>query len=179
MEKSYKSNNKQEWLRKGIELLKREKDKKTDGAFEQLARLFTIYQLHSEYQDKFKEKLSWYCEQYKCILDTFLKYIVTYKDEFEAFIKEVNSGDYEFIRKNKKIHFWMNSGTIKIATINSFKGWESELVFLILEKKNDFNNSFDELVYTGITRSRSNLVIINFGNEEYDKKMKPLIDKVK
>jgi len=177
--KELDKNNIPEWIYKGIELLKREKDKKTDKAFEQLARLFTIYQLHSEYQDKFKEKLSWYCDQYKCILDTFLKYIETYKDEFEAFITEVNSGDYEFIRKNKKIHFWMNSGTIKIATINSFKGWESELVFLILEKKNDFNNSFDELIYTGITRSRSNLVIINFGNEEYDKKMKPLIDKVK
>ena len=177
--KELDKNNIPEWIYKGIELLKREKDKKADRAFEQLARLFTIYQLYSEYQDKFKEKLSWYCEQYKCTFETFLKYIETYKDEFQAFVGEINSGDYEFIRKNKKIHFWMNSGTIKIATINSFKGWESELIFLILEKKNDFNNSFDELIYTGITRSRSNLVIINFGNEEYDEKMKPLIDKVK
>jgi superfamily I DNA/RNA helicase len=179
LDRSNKNNTNQEWISKGIELLKREKDKKTDRTFEQLARLFTIYQLYSEYQDKFKGKLGWYCEQYKCTVETFLKYIETYKNEFQAFVGEINSGDYEFIRKNKKIHFWMNSGTIKIATINSFKGWESELIFLILEKKSDFNNSFDELIYTGITRARSNLVIINFGNEEYDKKMKPLIDKVK
>ena len=45
----------------------------------------------------------------------------------------------------------MNSGTIKISTINSFKGWESEVVFLVLEPKYDksttFNLSFDELLY--------------------------------
>jgi superfamily I DNA/RNA helicase len=77
----------------------------------------------------------------------------------------------------------MNSGTIKISTINSFKGWESEVLFILLERKysniNDFNVSFDELLYTGLTRCRSNLVIINFGNEEYHRKIKPLIDKVK
>ena len=77
----------------------------------------------------------------------------------------------------------MNSGTIKISTINSFKGWESEVVFLILEPKYElstsFNISFDELLYTGITRTIRNLVIINFGNEEYDKKVRPIIDSLK
>ena len=77
----------------------------------------------------------------------------------------------------------MNSGTIKISTINSFKGWESEVVFLIIESKYDnsttFNRSFDELLYTGLTRCRRNLVVINFGNQEYDAKMRPLIDKIK
>lgn len=77
----------------------------------------------------------------------------------------------------------MNSGTIKISTINSFKGWESEVVFLILEPKYEsstsFNLSFDELLYTGITRTIRNLVIINFGNEEYDKKVRPIINGLK
>ena len=77
----------------------------------------------------------------------------------------------------------MNSGTIKISTINSFKGWESEVVFLIIEPKYEtstlFNMSFDELLYTGLTRCKRNLVIINFGNEEYDLKMRPLIDQIK
>jgi len=171
--------NKPEWLRKGIELLKREKDFKPDRAFEQLARLFTIYDLYHEYQNCFSEKLAWYCEHYKCTFDLFLKYVDIFKKDVEKLKQDVYNGDYEFVRKNKKIHFWMNSGTIKIATINSFKGWECELVFLILEKTNDFSTSFDELIYTGITRSRSNLIIINFGNEEYDKKMKPIIELVK
>ena len=39
--------------------------------------------------------------------------------------------------------------------------------------------TFDEILYTGITRSRANLIIINFGNEEYHSKLKNLIDKVK
>ncbi len=77
----------------------------------------------------------------------------------------------------------MNSGTIKISTINSFKGWESEVVFLILEpiyeNTNDFNNSFDELLYTGLTRCKRNLIVINFGNAEYDQKIRPLIESLK
>ena len=77
----------------------------------------------------------------------------------------------------------MNSGTIKVSTINSFKGWESDVVFLILEPRYDittqFNLSFDELLYTGLTRCKRNLVIINYGNEEYDKKIRPIIDAVK
>lgn len=77
----------------------------------------------------------------------------------------------------------MNSGTIKISTINSFKGWESEVVFLVLEPKYDksttFNLSFDELLYTGITRCKRNLIVINFVNEEYDIKIRPLIAKLK
>ena len=74
----------------------------------------------------------------------------------------------------------MNSGTVKISTVHSFKGWESETLFLILEKKySQMQMTFDEILYTGITRSRANLVIINFGNEEYHSKLKMLVDKVK
>ena len=77
----------------------------------------------------------------------------------------------------------MNSGTIKVSTINSFKGWESDVVFLILEPRYDittqFNLSFDELLYTGLTRCKRNLIIINYGNKEYDKKIRPIMDAVK
>lgn len=83
----------------------------------------------------------------------------------------------------------MNSGTVKISTVHSFKGWESETLFLIIEdlsrvtdygidKKNKLI-AFDEILYTGITRSRANLIIINFGNEEYHNKLKTLIETVK
>ena len=95
----------------------------------------------------------------------------------------MDSGDYEKIRENKKFQFWMNSGTIKISTINSFKGWESEVVFLILEPRYEnettFNMAFDELLYTGLTRCRKNLIVINFGNSQYDGKLRPLIEKIK
>ncbi len=73
----------------------------------------------------------------------------------------------------------MNTGDIKVSTIHSFKGWESQVVFLILENKNDYSTSFDELLYTGITRSKSDIVIVNYGNKDYDERMKKLINKVK
>ncbi|WP_301009316.1 MULTISPECIES: ATP-binding domain-containing protein, partial [Helicobacter] len=65
---------------------------------------------------------------------------------------------------------------LKISTIHSFKGWESQAVFLIIEDKTT-KNEFDELLYIGFTRARENLVIINFGNEEYHKILKPIFDK--
>lgn len=72
----------------------------------------------------------------------------------------------------------MNSGTVKVSTIHSFKGWESETVFLILENFN-FQMTFDEILYTGITRTRANLILINYGNKEYHIKLNDLIEKVK
>ena len=57
------------------------------------------------------------------------------------------TGSDSDIRDNKKLNFYMNTGTIKISTIHSFKGWESEVVFLLLEKKNEGEKAFDELLY--------------------------------
>ena len=104
--------------------------------------------------------------------------------EIKEFIKDFGpnrqTSNLKMIRNNKKIHFYMNSGTVKISTVHSFKGWESETLFLIFEKKySQMQMTFDEILYTGITRSRTNLIIINFGNEEYHNKLKTLIDKVK
>ncbi|KAA6315180.1 hypothetical protein EZS27_034323 [termite gut metagenome] len=159
--------NQPEWVNHGRQLIKRDKDKKQDRALNELAQLFTLYDLYKEYENRFQKKLAWYCNRYNCSLDSFVSYMNKYKEEYEQFKEDVYNKDYQIIRTNKKIHFWMNSGTIKISTINSFKGWESELLYLILEKKYDtsttFNVSFDELLYTGITRCRSKLVVLNFG----------------
>lgn len=113
-------------------------------------------------------------------LKAFKAFREHYKEALSQFKNEVYSDNYKSIRDNKKLHFWMNSGTVKISTINSFKGWESEVVFLIIEPKyekdNSFNLAFDELLYTGLTRCKKNLIIINFGNIEYDAKIRPLIE---
>ena len=148
-----------------------------------IANLFTIYDLYKMFGGIFKARLEEECRECLILYDAFIAFRGHYSDVLKVFKDKVYNDNYKFFRDNKKLHFWMNSGTIKISTINSFKGWESEVVFLILEKKYDtsttFNMSFDELLYTGITRSRSNLVIINFGNEEYNKKIRPLIEKSK
>ena len=148
-----------------------------------VAILFTLYDLYKKYHAKFEERLKEKCHDCGISLDAFFAFNDHYKDQLDQFRKDVKGGNYKFIRDNKKLHFWMNSGTIKISTINSFKGWESEVVFLILEPRYDmttaFNLSFDELLYTGLTRCRRNLVFINYGNEEYDKKIRPIIESVK
>lgn len=179
-----KKNSHPNWLKEGIALIKRQNDYKTDNAFNQLSILFTLYDLHTEYGDRFKEKIDYYTSKFKTTTTEYLAFRKKHKEEITLFIKDFGpkrqTSNLKMIRNNKKIHFYMNSGTVKISTIHSFKGWESETLFLILEKKfTQMQMTFDEILYTGITRSRANLVIINFGNEEYHSKLKTLIDKVK
>lgn len=80
------------------------------------------------------------------------------------------------IRKVKKNHFTMDYENVKMATIYSFKGWESPTVILLLQpegpiEEGGYNVISDEnspsLIYTAITRAKKNLFIINMGNEKY------------
>ena len=75
-------------------------------------------------------------------------------------------------RRTKKFHFQMNSGKLKFSTIQSFKGWEVENIFLIINLNNpnikDLNNiSEDEIIYTGISRAKKNLIILEIGESKY------------
>lgn len=148
-----------------------------------VAVLFSIYDLYVDFEHTFKPRLEEECNKCGITIDAFKAFRKHYSETLSQFTQEVYSDSYKNIRDNKKLHFWMNSGTLKVSTINSFKGWESEVVFLILEPRYEastaFNQSFDELLYTGLTRCRRNLVVINFGNEEYDAKMRPIIDRIK
>lgn len=150
---------------------------------QRVAVLFAIYDLYVEFTNIFEIRLEEECVKCRISLATFKAFREHYKEILTRFKQEVYADNYKYIRDNKKLHFWMNSGTIKISTINSFKGWESEVVFLILEPRYDtktaFNLSFDELLYTGLTRCKKNLVVINFGNAEYDSKIRPLINSIK
>ncbi len=148
-----------------------------------IAKLFTIFDLYSSYSESFINRLKEECSICGISSEAFFAFVKHYEEELVAFKSIVYSHNYKTIRDNKKLHFWMNSGTIKISTINSFKGWESEVVFLIIEPRYErsttFNMSFDELLYTGLTRSKRNLIVVNFGNTEYDQKMRPLIECLK
>lgn len=77
--------------------------------------------------------------------------------------------ELDIVRRNKKFNFWLNSGTTKLSTIHSFKGWEIATLFLLVENESDEADEFttDELIYTAITRCRQNLIIINIGNKRY------------
>jgi len=87
--------------------------------------------------------------------------------------------EIEAIRKNKKTNFWMNPGTVKLSTIHSFKGWEIHTLVLIIEdyaEDTESTFSLDELIYTGITRCRHNLIVVNLGNLKYHTFFNQVID---
>lgn len=84
--------------------------------------------------------------------------------------------DIKQIRRNKKVHFSMDTMEMKLSTIHSYKGWESPSVILILEPEQSGEDSqytirpaenAPELIYTAITRCKENLFVINYGNERY------------
>lgn len=70
------------------------------------------------------------------------------------------------IRKNKRFNFWMNAGGMKLSTIHSFKGWEIDTLFLIIDSKSSHETK--ELIYTALTRCRNRLFILNIDNHVYD-----------
>lgn len=95
--------------------------------------------------------------------------------------------DLETLRRTAKFCFWMESGKVKLSTIHSYKGWGIDTEILIIasddsEEENpdsdndnkkllqqpikDSNNN--ELMYTALTRAKSNLCIINLGHKMYD-----------
>ena len=53
----------------------------------------------------------------------------------EELLKRVKSlkDDITALRKNRKYHFYNNPGTLKMSTIHSFKGWEVNTLFLIID----------------------------------------------
>lgn len=102
-----------------------------------------------------------------------------YKRKFEN--SEVRKEKFECalegIRKNKKFNYWMNTGLMKLCTIHSFKGWEIPTLILLLERDEDVSEIFiDELIYTGFTRCRYNLIILNIGIFRYDSFFKKNIE---
>ncbi len=86
--------------------------------------------------------------------------------------------DLDDIRKAAKTHFTTDCDNLKLSTIHSFKGWESESVILLLQPEMQENSTYEgyyiqerentpALIYTALTRAKCNLFIINLGNTKY------------
>lgn len=177
------------WLQEGLDLIDNNTQKTNqlrDKKMQHLAHLFALYDVYYKYPNDILPQISTYCTKYGTTLKDFKDYITKSKNNeeinkdltFNNYLRTVYNANYDFIRKNKKIHFWMNTGSIKVSTIHSFKGWETEMLFLIIENKHDVMEAFDELLYTGLTRCRSKLIILNFGNPKYDQKIRQLMEKI-
>ena len=78
------------------------------------------------------------------------------------------------LRRTRKFNFKINSELIKLCTVHSFKGWESNTLFVILDKEE--SESKDEILYTALTRCKNNLVIINRNDVRYDEFFRTVID---
>ena len=144
-----------------------------------LSKLLTIAELIDNYDDdSFVTKLKETCLEGQIDETKFTDWRTDFLKEFSNLLDgKIINKQLKGIRENKKTNFWYNRGTIKISTIHSFKGWEANTLFLILDPQNEnhLNTSFDELVYTGITRSKENLIVLNFGKEKYDLEMRQLM----
>lgn len=55
---------------------------------------------------------------------------------------------------------------LKISTIHSFKGWEAIHVIMLIPEKWKGGENLDSMVYTAMTRTRKNLIVLNC-NERY------------
>lgn len=80
------------------------------------------------------------------------------------------SKDLDALERIRKQRFTTGKRCLKISTIQSFKGWESPSVILLLESEkfsNGKNFLSPQIIYTAITRARESLYIINLGNDNY------------
>lgn len=80
--------------------------------------------------------------------------------------------DFEALERTRKQLFTTDKRCLKISTIQSFKGWESPSVIVILESdlilhNTTFRPMSPQTIYTAITRARENMYIINIGNDTY------------
>ena len=80
--------------------------------------------------------------------------------------------DFEALERARKQLFTTDKRCLKISTIQSFKGWESPSVIVILESdltlpNTTFRPMSPQTIYTAITRARENMYIINIGNDTY------------
>ena len=166
----------------GYSLLKYEalpKSDLVDIAFQSITSLINAYDLHPNdiiivsskiYSLRKLNELLLANESTHCMFETYAELSVLLdreKEELEAMgEKELNSliraekSEIERVRRVKKNHFYANSGSIKLSTIHSYKGLEAKSVFYLMLESDE-----PELVYTSITRSTENLIILDVGGE--------------
>jgi len=86
--------------------------------------------------------------------------LVNYFNDIKIHINHVFEDDSNDHQHKKS--FWMGDSRLKMSTIHSFKGWELMNVMLIIPKKGSGSEpELDSLIYTSLTRTRSNLIVFN------------------
>lgn len=77
-------------------------------------------------------------------------------------VNHVFEEDEEIRYHPHKKAFWMGDSRLKMSTIHSFKGWELlNIILFIPERAPESNKKLDAIVYTALTRTRENVIILN------------------
>ena len=173
---------KDEYIQKGILLIKNPKVRKDDDKKIAIVFLCTLKDLMDNYLlVELNLKYEFYLNENQINKEDFELWY--YQNEHTEF-KKVIANNFtfkeriKFVRDNKKFHFWTKGGLSIFSTIHSYKGYETDTLFLIIEPqfvKSDFLYSFNELIYAGLTRAKNNLFFINFGNDDFDNKLKEIM----
>ena len=149
-----------------------------EDKLKKLSTLIVLYDLNKVYDDCLHNQFDYQCRKLRCEKDKILSILDQNYLKLRNYLGEIMKRDYEGIREHKKARFYMHPGCMKISTIHSFKGWESKLVVLVIDSYAANDKAIDEIVYTGITRCKEHLYIINMNNSNYDKKITSLLNNI-
>lgn len=69
--------------------------------------------------------------------------------------------------RNKKL-FRTESQLLKISTIHKFKGWEAQNVIMLIPEEWVEDENLDAIVYTAMTRTMKNLIVLNCNERYFD-----------
>ncbi|MHC5225910.1 NERD domain-containing protein [Ignatzschineria sp. LJL83] len=86
------------------------------------------------------------------------------KQQYSNYYRDIQAN-----RRRKKNFFYQNSGKIKLASIHSYKGFESKVVFYVALPDDNA-----ELIYTALTRCREDLYIYDLANNKYTNFLKQM-----
>ena len=117
-----------------------------------------------ELEHSFRDKMGEKTERTFASEESYQKLLQDHngKLENEKFKNELRQLD-----RREKVHFYAKSGKTKFSTVHSFKGWESDTIILIIDLNQGGYSGSEEIIYTGLTRAKSNLFILNMGEKKY------------
>jgi hypothetical protein len=92
------------------------------------------------------------------------------QEECESLTGEL---DLKMLQRSRKLHFNGLADVIKFSTVHSYKGWESDTIVELVEpnSQDEEKDTVCELIYTGFTRAKRNLFVINCGNMTYEQEL--------
>lgn len=152
--------------------------KDDEDKLKKLSVLIVLYDLNKVYNGILSNQFDYQCSKMRCNIDNILSVFDGSYQQLQNYLGEIMTKEYEGIREHKKARFYMHPGCMKISTIHSFKGWESRMVVLVIDSFSANDKAIDEIVYTGITRCKEHLYIINMNNSNYDKKITTLLNNI-